>query len=68
MSSNNIEKIKALGAQISSKEEKDRLLKKEYINRLKKIYSMLCKTKIDKPGIKEEIIHLISKLEYKENS
>jgi len=68
MSSSNIEKIKTLGAQISSKEERDRVLKKECVCLLEKIYSMLCKSSVDKTAIKDEVVHLMSKLDYKENS
>jgi len=68
MSSSNIEKIKSLGQQISSKEEKDRVMKKECVSCLEKIYNMLCKTKVDKNAIKDEVVHLMSKLDYKENS
>jgi hypothetical protein len=68
MSSSNIEKIKILGQQISSKEERDRMLKKECVSCLEKIYNMLCKSKVDKIAIKNEVVHLMSKLDYKENS
>jgi hypothetical protein len=58
----NLEKIKQLGAEISSREEKDASMKMECLSCLEKIKSMLCKTRTNKQELKEEVEKLISKL------
>jgi hypothetical protein len=68
MSSSNIEKIKALGVQLSFKEEKDIRMKRDCVNCLEKIYNMLCKPRVDKNALKDEVMYLMSKLDHKENS
>ena len=60
--SSNLEKIKQLGAEISSREEKDAFMKKECLSCLIKIKNMLCGPKTSKRELKKEIDDLISKL------
>ena len=60
--SSNLEKIKQLGAEISSREEKDSTMKYECLSCLEKIKVMLCKPRTNKQALKEEIENLISKL------
>lgn len=60
--SSNLEKIKQLTAEISIKEERESSTKKECLSCLEKIKDMLCKPRVSKEQLKEEVENLISKL------
>lgn len=57
----NLEKIKALAEEISSKEEMEKAEKKETVSCLVKIHEMLSKPRLNKKAIIEELKCLITK-------
>jgi hypothetical protein len=62
MDNSNIEKIKMLAAEISRKEQAECDFKKEAVYCLAKIKELLCRTKVNKKVVLEEVESLITKL------
>lgn len=60
--SQNIEKLKQLSAAISTREEQDSLEKKNILESVERIYSMLEKQKVNKQVLKDEMKSLMNKL------
>jgi hypothetical protein len=58
----NIEKLKMLAAEISRKEQAECDFKNETVSCLSKIKDLLCRTKVNKKVVLEEVENLIAKL------
>lgn len=62
MENKNIEKLKSLAKEIEVRERKEVEEKQETVSCLKKIQDMLCKSRVKKQVVLEELESLIAKL------